>query len=148
MSRATLKRSLGEGGAFFDESNGAPSNLYAVLAALAASSGEALSYNQATPTTGVKASSLADSPNTVGTLYVKAGTAGTAGASTVAVLINGVSKGSLTIDNAEADGTSKGLAINLPIEAGDQVDLSVTAVATGVANLVATVRLKPVTVEA
>lgn len=147
MSRAILKHSLGEAGAFFDESNGSP-NLYAVLAALCASSGEALNYNQATPTVGVKASTLADSPTTLATLYVKAGTAGSAGASTVAVLVNGVSKGSLTIDNAEADGTSKGLAINLPVEAGDQVDLSVTAVATGVANLVATVRLKPVTVEA
>lgn len=147
MSRATLKRSLGEGGAFIDDSHG-DSNLYAVLQAMAASSGETLSYNQATPTTGVKASILADSPTTLSTLYIKAGTAGTAGASTVAVLVNGVSQGTLSIDNAEADGTYKGLALDIEIEAGDQVDLSVTAVATGAADLVATARLKPVTVEA
>lgn len=147
MSRATLKRSLGEGGAFIDDSHG-DTNLYGVLQALCASSGEAITYTQAVPTTGVKNSILADSPTTLSTLYIKAGTAGTAGASTVAVLVNGVSKGSLTIDNAEADGTSKGLAIDLAIEAGDEVAISVTAVATGVANLSATVRLKPVTVEA
>lgn len=146
MSRAILKRSLGEAGAFIDDSNG-DTNLHAVLAALCASSGEALAYTQATPTTGVKETILADSPTTLSTLYVKAGTAGTAGASTVAVLVNGVSKGTLTIDNAEADGTAKGLSLNLPIEAGDEVSISVTAVATGAANLSATARLKPVTVE-
>jgi hypothetical protein len=145
MSRATLKRSLGEAGAFFDDSNGAD-NLMKVLQALA-SSGEALTYFQATPTTGVKASVLADSPTYLSTLYIKAGTAGTASATTVAVLINGVSKATLTIDNAEADGTAKGVAVNLPLEAGDEVTLSVTAAATGVANLSATARLKPIAVE-
>ena len=147
MSRATLKRSLGEGGAFIDDSHG-DSNLYAVLQALAASSGEVLSYFQASPTTGVKATILADSPTTLATVYAKAGTAGTAGTSTIDVLVNGVSQGTLSIDNAEADGTSKGLAYNVELEAGDEVRLSVTAVATGAADLSATVRLKPVTVEA
>jgi len=146
MSRATLKRSLGEAGAFFDDSHGAD-NLMDVLQALAASSGETLPYAEATPVVGIKATLLADSPTTLANVYAKVGVTGTAGATTFAVLVNSVSKATLTIGNAELDGTSKGLAINLPIEPGDLVQLSVTAVATGATNAVGTVRLKPVTVE-
>jgi hypothetical protein len=54
----------------------------------------------------------------------------------------------LSVGNAEVDGTAKGLAIDLELEAGDLVELSVTAVATGATGLSATVRLKPVAVEA
>lgn len=147
MSRATLKRSLGEAGAFFDSSH-SQDNLLAVLQALAASSGETIGYSQATPTTGIKGAILCDSPTRLANVYMKAGVAGTAGATTVAVLVNSVSKATLTVDNAEADGTAKGLAINLALEAGDLVELSVTAVGTGATGLSATVRLKPVAVEA
>lgn len=147
MSRATLKRSLGEAGAFIDDSHG-ENNLLAVLQALAASSGEALTYTQATPTTGVKAAILADSATTLANVYVKVGTTGTAGTTTVAVLVNGVSKATVDVANTEADGVSKGVAIDFPVEAGDLVELSVTAVATDAADLSATARLKPVTVEA
>jgi hypothetical protein len=147
MSRATLKRALGEAGAFFDDSNGAD-NLLAVLQALAASSGETIGYSQATPTTGIKGALLCDSPTKLSNVYMKAVTAGTSGTSTVAVLVNSVSRATLSIGNAEADGTAKGLAIDIDLEAGDLVELQVTAVATGAATLAATVRLKPVTVEA
>lgn len=147
MSRATLKRSLGEAGAFFDDSNGAD-NLMAVLQALAASSGETIGYSQATPTTGIKGAVLADSPTMLANVYMKADVAGTAGTNTVAVLVNSVSIATLSIGNAEADGTAKGLAIDLAIEAGDLVELQVTAVGTGASGLSATVRLKPVAVEA
>ncbi len=147
MSRATLKRSLGEAGAFLDDSNG-QDNLIDVLQAMAASSGETIGYSQATPTTGIKGALLCDTPTQLANVYMKAGTCGTAGTNTVAVLVNTVSVATLSIGNAEADGTYKGLAIDLDLEAGDLVELQVTAVGTGVANLSATVRLKPVTVEA
>lgn len=147
MSRATLKRSLGEAGAFFDESNG-EDNLLAVLQAMAASSGETIGYSQATPSTGIKGAILCDSPTKLANVYMKATVAGTSGSSTVAVLVNSVSKATLSVGNAEADGTAKGLAIGLDLEAGDLVELSVTAVATAATGLSATVRLKPVTVEA
>lgn len=147
MSRATLKRSLGEAGAFFDESNG-QDNLLAVLQALAASSGETIGYSQATPTTGIKGALLCDSPTKLSNVYMKAVVAGTAGTSTVAVLVNSVSVATLSVGNAEADGTYKGLAIELDLEAGDLVELEVTAVGTGATGLSATVRLKPVDVEA
>jgi len=148
MSRATLKSGIGEGGAYFDNANGGADNLAAVLGALAASSGESIQYSQATPSTGVKGAILADSPTMLANIYVRAGTAGTTGTSTFRVLVNGAPRGTISIDNAEADGASKGVAINAPLEAGDLVELEVTAIATGATDLVATVRLKPVTVEA
>jgi hypothetical protein len=147
MSRASLNRSLGEAGAFFDDSNGRD-NLLRILQAMAASSGETIGYSQATPTTGIKGALLCDSPTTLANVYMKVDVAGTVGATTVAVLVNGVSKATLSVDNAETDGTAKGLAIGLNLEAGDKVELSVTAVGTGATGLSATVRLKPVTVEA
>lgn len=147
MSRATLNRSMGEAGAFFDDSNGRD-NLIKVLQAMAASSGETIGYSQATPSTGIKGALVCDSPTSLANVYMKADVAGTALDSTVAVLVNNVSVATLTIANTEADGTSKGLAIGLDLEPGDKVELSVTAVATGATGLSATVRLKPVTVEA
>lgn len=147
MSRAILKRSLGEAAAFFDDSNG-QDNLLKVLQAMAASQGETIGYSQATPTTGVKGALLCDSPTMLANIYVKAGTCGTAGQSDFDVNVNGVQVAQISIGNAEADGTAKGLAINVELEAGDLVELELTAAATNAADLAATVRLKPVTVEA
>jgi hypothetical protein len=147
MSRATLKRSLGEAGAFFDASNGAD-KLLDVLQALAASSGETIGYSQATPSTGIKGALLCDTPTMLSNVYMKAAVCGTAGTTSIKVNVNGVQKATLSIGNAEADGTAKGLAIGLKLEAGDLVELEVSAVGTGATGLSATVRLKPVTVEA
>lgn len=148
MSRATLKRSLGEANAYFDDANGGADNLLAILAAMAASSGESVSFREPTPTTGVKSAIVADTPTTLANIYARVGVAGTAGTTTLAVLVNGESVATLSVGNAEADGTAKGVAINRAIEPGDVVELSITAVATGATNVVATARLKPVTVEA
>lgn len=148
MSRATLKKFLGEAGAGLDDSNGGSDSLLDVLQALAASSGETIGYSQATPSTGIKGAIVCDSPTMLANIYVRAGVAGTAGTSSFKVNVGGVQKAIVSIDNAEVDGTAKGLAINLPLEAGDLVELEVSAVATGATGLAATVRLKPVTVEA
>lgn len=146
MSRATLKRSLGEGGAFIGDSHG-EDNLYAVLAALA-SNGPSIDVKEATPTTGIKASKVVDTPTKLGTLYTNIGTTGTGGQTDVRVRVNGsLITGTLTTDNAEADGTSKGLAYDVDLAAGDLVEIDFTAVATGAANVAASLKLQPVTVE-
>lgn len=146
MSRATLKRSLGEGGAFIDDSHG-EDNLYAVLAALA-SNGPSIDAKEATPTIGIKASKVVDAPTKIGTLYTNIGTTGTALQTDVRVRVNGsLITGTLTTDNAEADGTSKGLAYDYELEAGDLVEIDFTAVATNAANVAASLKLQPVTVQ-
>jgi len=146
MSRATLKRSLGEGGAFIDDSHG-EDNLYAILAALA-SNGPSLDVKEAVPTTGIKASKVVDAPSRIGTLYTNIGTSGTAGQTDVRVRVNGtLITGTLTTDTAEADGTAKGLAYDQELEAGDLVEIDFTAVATDAANVAASLKLQPVKVE-
>lgn len=146
MSRATLKKSLGEGGAFIGDSHG-EDNLLAVLTSLS-NAGEVISFKQATPTTGIKASLVADVASRIGTLYVNVATTGTAGQTDVDVLLNGVSQGQIVIDNTESDSFKAGLAINIDVAAGDLVELDFTDVATNAANVAATVRMKPITVEA
>jgi len=145
MSRATLKRSLGDGGAFISDEHG-DDNLLAVLTALA-SMGEPLSIKEASPSTGIKASMVADVSSKIGTLYVNVGTTGTANSTTVQVLVNGSSVGSLSVSNTEADGTKKGLAVDQNISAGDLIEINFSAVATGAANVAATIRVKPITIE-
>lgn len=148
MSRAILKQGLGEAGAYLDDANGNSTNLVGILQALAASSGENIGYSQATPTTGIKGAIVVDAPTTLSNVYVRAGTAGSSGVSTFKVNVNGVQVSAISIDNAEADGTAKGLAIGRELEPGDLVELEVSAVATGAAGLAATVRIRPVSVEA
>jgi len=147
MSRATLKRSLGEAGAFFDDSHG-EDNLYAVLAALA-SNGPSLDVKEAVATTGIKASKVIDSPTKIGTLYTNIGTTGTALQTDVRVLLNGtpITGSTLTTDNTEADGTAKGIALDQELEAGDLVEIEFFAVATNNANVAASLKFQPVTVE-
>ena len=145
MSRATLKKSIGEAGAFFGDSHG-EDNLLAVLTALA-SAGETIGYSQATPTASVKGALLCDVKSKLSNIYVKVGTCGTAGQTDFDVNVNGVQVAQLSVDNAETDGISKGLAIDLDLDPGDLVELEVTAVATGVADASATVRIRPVTLE-
>lgn len=145
MSRANLKKSLGEGGAFIGDSHG-EDRLLDVLTALA-NGGDSISAKQAVATTGIKASMVVDSPSRIGTLYVNVGTTGDGNQTDVDVLVNGVSKGQIIIDNTEADGFKQGLAVNVDVEAGDLVEIDFTAVATNNANVAATVRMKPVTVE-
>lgn len=145
MSRATLKKSLGEAGAFFDDSHG-ENRLLDVLTAMA-NMGEPLSFKQAVATTGIKASLVADVKSRIGTLFVNVGTTGDSGQTDVDVLVNGVSKGQIIVANTEADGFKEGLAVNVDVEAGDLIEIDFTAVAGNNANVAATVRLKPVTVE-
>ncbi len=146
MSTATLKKSLGEGGAFIGDSHG-EDQLLAVLTALANASGEPLSFKQAIATTGIKASILADVASKLGNLIIKVGTTGSAGQTDIDVNINGVQVGQLVVTNTEANGISKTLKLGDAVAAGDLIEIEFTAVATANADVTATVRLNPVTVE-
>ena len=147
MSTATLKKSLGEAGAFFDDSNG-EDNLLDVLTALC-NTGEVITFKDSAspPTTGYKASLVCDVASRIGTLYINVGTTGTAGQTDVDVYVNGSSVAQATIDHTDADGTSTGVSVDEDVDAGDLVEINVTAVATGAANVTGTLRMKPVTVE-
>lgn len=146
MSRATLKRSLGEGGAFIGDSHG-EDNLLAVLTAMANAGGEPLSARQATIATAVIAAMLVDVPSRIGTFAIKVGTTGTAGSTTVVVKVDTVTVATLTIANTETDGTYKAVEVNTNVDAESLIEIEVTAAPTAGANLTATMRNKPVTVE-
>lgn len=147
MSRATLKRSLGEAGAFFDDSHG-EDNLYAVLLALA-SNGPSIDTKVASPAgTGVILSKLVDVPSKIGTLYTYVGTTGSSGQTDIRVRVNGtLIAGTITFDNTEAGGLKKALAYDYELEAGDLVEVDLTAIATAVADVAASLKFQPVTVE-
>lgn len=143
-----MKASLGEAGAFFDESSGYD-NLFKILQAIASAGGPPLSVKTVSPTTGIKASLVCDVKTRLGTLYVKVGTTGSAGATTVQVLKNGVALTDVvTVDNAEADGVYKGIAFDdEQCDSGDLIEINFSAVATSAANVTATLRFAPVLVE-
>jgi hypothetical protein len=90
----------------------------------------------------VIASFLCDGPMSIRNLRAKAGTCGSASATTVIVKKNGVSVASVSIDNADADGIQK---VGLPAsdalascDAGDLITIETGTAATAVANLDAT----------
>ena len=147
MSRATLKKSLGEGGAFIDDSHG-EDNLIAILTALA-NSGDSLSVKEAVATTGIKASMVMDVASRIGTLFVNVGTTGTAGQTDVEVRVDGaiVADSKVSVLNTDADGTALGVEVNEDVEVGALVEIDFTAVASNNANVTATLRVKPITVE-
>lgn len=150
MSQANLKKSLGEAGAFFDDSHG-ENRLYDVLKALA-ESGETLNVTQAVIATAVLATLIVDRASKLGNLWVNLEVTGTAGSTVLEVKVNGTIVGAITVGNAVADDTSAGLALadlaGADLEAGDVVSLEVTTAPTAGTGLHATLRLKAVTVEA
>lgn len=147
MSTATLKRDMGEAGAYFSDDSG-EDNLAKVLAALA-NAGEPLSFKQAgATTTGIKASMVTDVPTRIATLQVHVGDTGDAGDTVVSVRVDGVLlTPTVTVDNTEDDDTAKGVAIDANVPAGSLVEIDITAAPTAGALVTATLRLKPVTVE-
>lgn len=89
-----------------------------------------------------KSSFIADAPMAIRNVRAKIGTCGTAGATVVEVRKNGAVVASVSIAHDDADGTGK---VGLPttdalakVEAGDVVDINVSAAATGAADLDAT----------
>lgn len=92
-----------------------------------------------------KTSFIADAPMAIRNVRSKIGTCGTAGATVVEVRKNGVVVASTSTAHDDADGISK---VGLPttdllatVEVGDVVDINVSAIATGAADLDATVHV-------
>ena len=149
MTTAILLKRMGEAGAGLDASySDDDDKLYDVLAALA-NQGDSLSAKSAT--TGIKASIVLDSAQKVGTLYVRVGTTGTAGQTDVEVRKNGTlltpASKTVTVLNTEDDGHSAGVVIDDDGIAGDLYEIDFTAVATGVADIAATLRMKSVSIQ-
>lgn len=89
-----------------------------------------------------KSSMIADGPMAIRNIRAKIGTCGTAGASVVEVRKNGAVVASVSVAHDDADGIQK---VGLPtsdalakVEAGDVIDVNVSATATAAADLDAT----------
>lgn len=143
----TIKKWMGKAGAGLADDHGYD-DLYDVLTELAKGGAENVSSYLATIATGLLGAMVVGQAGKLNSLKAAVGTTGTAGATTVQVLVNGVSKGEVTVDNTDADGTvatDDELDIDLAVD--DVVQLSVSAAPTGGADLVATARISSVVVE-
>lgn len=144
---ATLKKSLGEGGAFIGDSHG-DDNLHDVLTALAEGPNAVTAY-QATVAAAVLTGLVAYTAQKLKSFSIAVATTGTAGSTTVELNVNGVAVAELTIANTEADGTVKHtVPTDVDVEVGDIVTIEVTAAPTAGAGLVASASLSSVSVEA
>lgn len=144
---AILKKSLGEAAAFISDEHG-DDNLYKVLSSLASGSAR-LDHFEAALSAASKAQLLAIEATKLTGFAMKLGTTGTAGQTDVDVEVDGAVVASLSVSNAEADGTYKALDLSTPIDipAGSTVELVVSAVPTAGANLEASAVLSPVALQ-
>lgn len=143
----TLKRDLGKAGAFLGDQSGPYDGLPEVLRALCVGPEGSLNGRQDTIAAGTLAGTLVNGPGKITGLRTSVGTTGTAGDTVVGVNVGGVSKGTLTTANTEADGTKKSAVLDVDVVAGDLVELVVSTVPTGGADLTASVSFQPVTIE-
>lgn len=95
--------------------------------------------------TGTKAQMLLDGPSAIRNIRARLGVCGTALATVVEVKKNGVVVASVSIDNAAADPTQ---LVGLPTtdalakcDAGDLIEIAVSAIGTGSTDLVATAHI-------
>jgi hypothetical protein len=148
MSRAILKRGLGEGGAFSDTFGGYPgASLYEVLKA-ALRTGQMLTVRQATIATGVITKMVATQPMVLRDVGVHVEVAGSAGSTVVEIRKNGVAQNTITVANTASDPSTQ-LVNNLALElaAGDVLDFNVATAPTGGTGLVVTANFAPVDIE-
>jgi hypothetical protein len=146
MTVKKLEQNLGETGAYTDRSSG-KDNLYDVIKAMAQGPANDLDARQDTVATGLIASRILTGDVKLTGLKIRVGTTGTAGSTTVQVLKNGVSQGSLTIANTDADGTLSSLSLDVDCEADDYIEINVSAAPTAGANLIASVKMAAVDVQ-
>lgn len=149
---ATLKLLLGNAGAGMDESMGFPpgSRLYDVLAELVQGGVQTLTGRLATPAAAIMNGMVLDRATKLKKLRMAVGTTGTAGSTTCRVLKNGVAVtgATLTIANTEADGT-KDVTDELDVDfvAGDLIEIDLSAIPTGGADVTVTAVMSSVVVE-
>jgi len=155
MTLTVLKKSLGtDGQALTDESHGADA-LKSVLQACAKHSTTKLSAFQAAATVAVLDRLIVDERmlgDYLAYLRFNAGTAGTASATTVQLRQTAVGgsptvRGTLTIDNADPDGTFVEARVLLTLVENDIIDIIESVAATGGANILVSCRLCPLEAE-
>lgn len=145
MTVKNLEQNLGETGAYTDRSSGRD-NLYDVVKAIALGPSNDLTARQTTIAVAILQGVILSGDTKITGLKLFVGTTGTADTTTVAVLKNGVSQGTLSIANTEDDGTQKSLDLDVDCVEDDYIQISVTAAPTAGSNLVATVKLAAVNV--
>lgn len=149
---ATLKQLLGNAGAGMDESMGFPPGcrLYDVLAELAQGGVQTLTGRLATPAVEIMNGMILDRDTKLTKLRMAVGTTGTAGSTTCRVLKNGVAitGATLTIANTDADG-SKDVTddLDVDLEAGDLIEIDLSAIPTAGADVTVTAVMSSVVVE-
>lgn len=154
MTAPTLKKTLGEAGAWLADDHG-ESNLYD-LALAAVKYGSALTVRQATIATGVVFAYVAQFDGVIGNLSMVVGTTGTSGSTTVVVNKNGTALATApaSIANTDADGTGNSTDLSgdaaAAFVAGDVIELEVTAApgTSSGANLDLALHLRPASVQA
>lgn len=151
MAVPTLKKFLGEaGGQQSDDLGG--DRLYDLLLALVKQGQTVVATNASTITTGVKATTIALFDGALGNISVRAGTGGSAGATVVSVIKNGVTLATtISSDNALADGAVvQGDLSADPLAAvtkGDIIQISVTTAPTAGANLDVALQIRPALIQ-
>jgi hypothetical protein len=152
MTAPTLKKLLGEAGAGMDQSHGAPSVLREVLTAMAKAGTPLNAAQVGAVSTGVKAAVVAPFDGVIGDIAARLGTCGTAGSTTVVVNKNGTPLATgVAVAHDVADGEAQLADLSgdaaAEFSAGDYIEVEVTAVATGAADLDVSLSLRSVKVE-
>ncbi len=148
----TVSKILGEAGAGIDASSGGLSKgrLYDVLKELAENPPEKLTAYLGTIATGILAGIVCKKATRLRSLDTNIAVCGYSGTTTVQVLINGVlahASAVLSTGNAEADGISKSVALDVAVPAGALVQINVSAAGGSATGLTATARLNNFDVE-
>lgn len=149
MSNVTLKKAAKEAQAFSDESNGRPSSVFEVIKSLAENPSFELTGLQAVIATGIIATRYTNKATRLRKLWARAAVCGTAGATTIQVLVNGVlaTGATITIDNADVDAALVQLNLDVAVPALARIDLNISAAPTGGTGLSVQADFNAITVE-
>ena len=152
MARLELKRTLGDGGGGQDLSHGS-TDLRTLLVSMMKLMHFMSAWVVGTIATGILNKRVVREANVLRELVVSVDVAGSAGATTVQVRLNGVSQGSITVDNTAADPSQSVLKLGtggngIDVKAGDVVAINVSAAPTGGTGLSVEVRAWPADIEA
>lgn len=143
---ATLKTSLGEAGAFVDDSHG-DDNLYDMMVALAEGP-NALTAHQATVAAAVLTGMVAYKAFKLKSFSVALAVCGTAGSTIVEINHNGTAVGSVTIAHDDADGTVSHVDLDVDVAVGDTLEIEVDTAPTAGSGLNVTATLSPLVLQA
>jgi len=140
-----LRKSFSDGQAWQSEDHGGKSTLYELMKALLQAF--TLTAYQATIATATLNAVIVKNTGKLTGLRVAVGTTGDSSSTIVQVHLNGVSQGSLEVDNTDADGTALSLDLDVSLAANDLVAFVVSQAAGNAAALAVTADISPAEVE-